>query len=139
LGAYYNPYAPDIARALERGQGRQGYWTNSGVLHRFTRKPPKLGTFAHFLQTVIHSQQRRQSSPLIASFLGLAAEWTGSHWLRNPAGLPRALGELTSDFRNRAAHIDELGKEDYVSCRELVVGERGILWNLVVSTEWHKR
>jgi hypothetical protein len=104
-----------------------------------TRKPPELGTFAHFLQTVIHSQQRRQSSPLIASFLVLAAEWTGSHWLLNPEGLHRALGELTSDFRNRAAHIDELGKEDYVSCRELVVGERGILWNLVVSTEWHKR
>jgi hypothetical protein len=104
-----------------------------------TRKPPELGTFAHFLQTVIHNQRRRQSSPLIASFLGLAAEWTGSHWLMNPEGLHRALGELTNDFRNRAAHIDELGKEDYARCRELVAGERGILWNLIVSTEWHKR
>lgn len=104
-----------------------------------TRKPPELGTFAHFLQTVIHSQNRRQSSPLIASFLSLAAEWKGSHWLLDPEGLHRALGELTSKFRNRAAHIDELGKEDYVKCRELVAGELGILWNLVVSTEWHKR
>jgi hypothetical protein len=103
-----------------------------------TRRPPELGTFAHFLQTVIHSQQRRQSSPLITSFLGLAAEWTGSYWLLDPNGLHQALGELTSKFRNRAAHIDELGKQDYVNCRELVIGAKGVLWNLVVSTERHK-
>lgn len=32
------------------------------------RKPPELGTFSHFLQTVIHSQERRLTSPLIRSF-----------------------------------------------------------------------
>jgi hypothetical protein len=36
---------------------------------------------------------------------------------------------LTTDFRNRAAHIDELGKQDYVSCRELVLGPEGKLLN----------
>jgi hypothetical protein len=32
------------------------------------RKPPELGAFSHFLQTVIHSQQRRKTSPLIGGF-----------------------------------------------------------------------
>lgn len=30
----------------------------------FKRRPPELGVFAHFLQTVIHSSQRRRTSPL---------------------------------------------------------------------------
>lgn len=103
-----------------------------------TRKPPELGTFSHFLQTIIHSQQRRQNSPVIGAFLKLTAEWTGSHWLLDPAGMHRSLEELTGRFRNRAAHIDELGRQDYDMCRELVIGGKGILWQLVVSTEGQK-
>ena len=38
------------------------------------QKPPELGTIAHFLQTVIHSKQRRKTSTLIGCFLKLAAE-----------------------------------------------------------------
>ena len=103
-----------------------------------SRKPPELGAFAHFLQTVIHSQQRRETSILLGSFLRLIADWTDSHWLLEPRGLHSALASLTPDFRNRAAHIDELGKQDYVSCRELVIGPEGVLWKLVVATERHK-
>ena len=33
-----------------------------------SRKPPELGTFAHFLQTIIHSHNRRDSSVLIRVF-----------------------------------------------------------------------
>jgi hypothetical protein len=43
---------------------------------------------------------------------------------------------LTTKFRNRAAHIDELG-QDYRDCRELI-GSDGALWKLVVATEGHK-
>ena len=102
------------------------------------RKAPELGAFAHFLQTVIHSQQRRGTSALLRGFLRLAAEWTGSIWLLDPEGFHHALIVLTTDFRNRAAHIDELGKPDYDGCRELVIGTQGILWRLLVATERHK-
>ena len=102
------------------------------------RKPPELGAFAHFLQTVIHSQQRRRTSRLIGSFLRLAAAWTGSAWLLDSDGLHRALTLLTTRYRNCAAHIDELGREDYVNCRELVIGPQGITWKLVISTQRHK-
>jgi hypothetical protein len=97
------------------------------------RKPPELGVFAHFLQTVIYSQKRRETSVLLHSFLRLMAEWSDSHWLLDPNGLHRALELLTTDFRNRAAHIDELGKQDYVTCRELVIGPEGILRKLVLA------
>ena len=102
------------------------------------RKPPALGAFAHFLQTVSHSQRRRNTSVIIRNFLRLAEDWTGSGWILDPNSFHRSLTKLTTTFRNRAAHIDELGKEDYLGCRELVIGDRGIVWRLLVATERHR-
>jgi hypothetical protein len=103
-----------------------------------SRKPPELGVFAHFLQTFIHSQERRATSVLLHSFAKLAAEWTGSEWVLNPAEFHAALINLTTAFRNRAAHIDELGKADYNACRDLVIGQEGFLWKMVLATGRHK-
>jgi hypothetical protein len=103
-----------------------------------TRTPPELGTFAHFLQTVIHSRQRRDSSPLVQALLRLAGAWSDSGWLLDAMGFHKALTILTGRFRNRAAHIDELGREDYSGCRELVIGPEGVMWKLLVATETHK-
>jgi hypothetical protein len=103
-----------------------------------SRKPPEIGTFAHFLQTVIHSESRRDSSPLIRGFLKLTADLVGSNWLLDKTGMWKALVELLGEFRNRAAHIDELSKDDYVRCRDLVIGPRGILWMLVLATQHQK-
>jgi hypothetical protein len=100
-----------------------------------SRKPPELGTFAHFLQTIIHSQQRRQTSALMRAFLQAAAEWTGSAWILDPNGFHPALVSLITNFRNRAAHIDELAKSDYYACREFVLGPHGLLWKLILSTD----
>jgi hypothetical protein len=86
------------------------------------RKPPELGAFAHFMQTVIHSQEPRQTSTLIRCLLRLAGQWTGSTSLLYPTGLHRALTVMAGTYSNRAAHIDELGKSDFLGCRELTVG-----------------
>lgn len=102
------------------------------------RKPPELGVFSHFLQTVIHSEQRRQTSRLIGCFLRLAGQWTGSTWLLSADGLHRSLAALTATYRNRAAHIEELSRGDYQGCRELTIGTDGIVWRLVLSTERHQ-
>ncbi|WP_429562666.1 hypothetical protein [Paraburkholderia sp. MM6662-R1] len=104
-----------------------------------TRKPPELGVFAHFLQTAIHSQHRRENSVLIRSFLELLREWAGSSWLLDPNGLHHQLVLLTTNFRNRAAHIDELSKADYDDCRVLVIGTNGLLWTLLTATEERRR
>lgn len=100
-----------------------------------TRKPPELGTFTHFLQTAIHSTQRREHSALIRAFLRLTNDWPGSQWLLQPEGLHRALTTLTAKYRNPAAHIDELGRQDYIGCRNQVIGPDGSLWKLIVATE----
>lgn len=102
-----------------------------------SRKPPELGVFAHFLQTTIHSETRRETSTLIRSFLSLLREWTGSEWILEPTGFHKALVLLTTAFRNRAAHIDELAKADYDACRNLVIGANGMLWKLLDGTERH--
>lgn len=102
------------------------------------RKPPELGVFAHFLQTVIHSQRRRETSTLIGAFLRLTTDWIGSQWLLDPSGLHQSLATLTRDFRNRAAHIDELAEDDYRRCRELVMGSEGVLWKLEMSVEKYR-
>ena len=102
------------------------------------RKPPELGSFAHFLQTVIHSRKRRQTSKLISCFIRLSAAWTGSTWLLVPDGLHRALTHLTVTYRNRAAHIDELSRGDYLGCRDITIGSQGVVWKLITSTERHK-
>lgn len=102
------------------------------------RPPPELGAFAHFLQTVIHSKRRRETSAIIQAFLQLARDWVGSSWILEPASLLRSLQTLTQKFRNRAAHIDELGKTDYLECRDLTIGEAGIMWRLLESTEPHR-
>ena len=101
------------------------------------RKPCELGVFTHFLQTVIHSRRRRETSNTIGAFLRLAADWTGSNWLLDPSGFHRSVVTLTTDYRNRAAHSDELGSDDYSRCRELVIGAQGVIWRLVMSTEPH--
>ena len=103
-----------------------------------TQKTPELGVFAHFLQTVIHSQRRRETSAVMRAFLQLTRDWIGSNWILDPTGLHRSVVTLTTDFRNRAAHIDELGSDDYFGCRELVIGTQGILWSILASTENHK-
>ena len=100
-----------------------------------SRKPPELGAIAHFLQTIIHNQHRRSTSELMRGFLSLAADWSGSEWLLDPYGLWQAITSLTTDFRNRAAHVDELSESDYHRCHELVVGSEGMLWKLVTSVE----
>jgi hypothetical protein len=103
-----------------------------------TRKPPELGSFAHFLQTAASSRERRQKSAIIRAFFDMMADWSGSHWILEPSGLYAALVRLTTDFRNRAAHTDELSRQDYADCRNLVLGSEGLLWRLQLAATPHK-
>jgi hypothetical protein len=103
-----------------------------------TRKPPELGTFAHFLGAVIRKRHQNSTSSLISSFLKLSTNWKDSHWMLDAAGCCDALSTLTKNFRNRAAHTDELSKHDYAGCQQLVIGAEGILWKLLLATERFK-
>ncbi len=97
-----------------------------------------MGTFAHFLQTSINSQTRRTTSPIVERLYKLFHSWPNSDWISNSDGLYSSIIRLTQDFRNPAAHINTLTRQDYENCREFVIGANGILWNLISATQPHK-
>jgi hypothetical protein len=99
------------------------------------QKPPEMGAIRHFLQTAANSEERARTSPVLGVLRGLVARWPGSAWIFSASGLLGGIGDLTTRFRNPAAHLDELAREDFVACRELVVGARGLLWELTLATQ----
>jgi hypothetical protein len=101
-------------------------------------KPPEMGAFSHFLQTSINNQTRRTTSPTVERLYKLFHSWPNSDWISNTEGLYTSIVRLTQDFRNPAAHISTLTKQDYVNCREYVIGADGILWKLILATQPHK-
>ena len=103
-----------------------------------TGKPPELGTFAHFLQTLINSKSRRTTSALMQAFLGQLRDWPGANWILDLNGLYESLLLLTRKFRNRAAHVDDLEQQDFENCRALVIGDQGLIWRLVQATQLHR-
>lgn len=102
-------------------------------------KPPELGTFAHFLQTALNSRGRQATSSLIQGFISHTKSWPLGDWIRDPEGLYKQLVLLTGEYRNRAAHTDELNEADYAACRALVIGEHGIMWRLLLATQLHSQ
>lgn len=103
-----------------------------------TAKPPEMGSFAHFLQTSLNSELRRATSPVVGGLYRLFSSLPNSEWLSNVKGLYESLIRLTRDYRNRAAHIDTLTRQDYVDCRTLVLGADGMLWKLIAATQSSK-
>jgi hypothetical protein len=98
--------------------------------------PPELGTFGRFLTTAIHSVRRRNSSALLRAFYELVSQWPQSSWIVDPQGLAAAIERLTREFRNRAAHIEQLVQLDFTKCREYVrENPDKIIVRLVVATE----
>jgi hypothetical protein len=72
---------------------------------------------------------------MLQSLKKLLADWPQSGWLTDDKGAIYWLRFLISQFRNRAAHIDDLSKSDYDQCFDLVIGRDGILWHFISSTE----
>lgn len=102
-------------------------------------QPPELGSITYFVGTAVNSTSRAASSPLIRSFRTLVAKWPHSGWLISPEGVVKATREITTRFRNPAAHIEELSRDSYMTCREALIGTDGALWSLVIATQAWKR
>jgi hypothetical protein len=96
--------------------------------------PPELGPVRYFLREVA-GQDASAAGGLVTAFRRLILDWPGSDWLFAADGLPASLETLSGRFRNPAAHADELGPDAYAECRSLIIGDKGILWRLVISTK----
>jgi len=97
--------------------------------------PPELGTIRHLLETASHSKTRAQSSTILRALKRLLAGWPQSAWLLDEDGALKQLARVTAGYRNRAVHLDAMTSADYRSCRALVLGEVGAMWNLVRATQ----
>lgn len=97
-------------------------------------KPPELGSIRHFLSTAENSQQRRETSPLLVALRNLAQQWPRGDWIFAGQGAVAALEALIVRYRNPAAHTEELTEADYHDCADLVSGDDGLLWILVLAT-----
>jgi hypothetical protein len=102
------------------------------------RKPPEMGSIEHFMRTAAFSKSRAASSPLLACLGRLYSRWPNARTLMTADDLLGPLGVLRADFRNRAAHLGELTKDDYDRCKELVLGQDGLLWRLIIATQTQK-
>jgi hypothetical protein len=96
--------------------------------------PPELGAVGRFLRAA-RVREGSDGSDLLSSFYELQGSWdTAASWLTDDPGAASALTTLTRQYRNPAAHLEELSEADYRACREFVIGPRGIIWTLVEAT-----
>ena len=93
-------------------------------------KDPEIGTFGHFLQTALNSKQRRETSNLIKAFYDFLSRYPYSNWILDNLGLLNSIQLISKNFRNKAAHLDELTKSDFEECKELLIGNDGVLWKM---------
>ncbi|MBX2905771.1 MAG: hypothetical protein KF744_07030 [Taibaiella sp.] len=99
-------------------------------------KSPELGSISHFLITAMNSKERLDKSEFLKNGLKpFIAKRPNANWLIDKNGLASSIEMLTKSFRNKAAHTDELNANDYESCKELVFGEKGVMWELLVATK----
>jgi hypothetical protein len=98
-------------------------------------KPPELGKLRHALITVARSKRRAETSAVIRAVTQQAGLWSLGGWLLDANGLPSLLSDLTNRYRNDAAHLGVIGPADYQRCRTLVIGNDGLVWQLIDATQ----
>lgn len=99
-------------------------------------KSPELGVINHFITTAVNSKERLEKSNFLKlGFKVFLNKLPNYSWIIDKNGLSTGIQTLTTNYRNKAAHIDELGERDYQDCKELVFGKNGIIWELILSSE----
>lgn len=99
-------------------------------------KSPELGVINHFISTATNSKERLETSNFLKlGFKGFLGKLPNHNWIIDKNGLSSGIQTLTTNYRNKAAHTDELEEEDYQNCKELVFGHNGIIWDLILSSE----
>lgn len=105
----------------KRTQGLEKY------LFGINDTPPEIGRVAFFLQLLAKSRGFRENSTTLELLKIFSEKRPLSSWFYAEDGISDSLTELVEKFRNNAAHISELTKEDYVECEKLTLMENGIL------------
>ena len=99
-------------------------------------KSPELGVVNHFIVTAVNSSERLETSDFLKlGFKRFLSRLPNNTWIIDKNGLSKGILTLTSNYRNKAAHTEELDAKDYENCKELVFGINGVIWELILSTK----
>lgn len=99
-------------------------------------KSPELGVINHFISTAVNSKERLETSNFLKlGFKSYLSKLPNHNWIIDKSGLSSGIQALTTNYRNKAAHTDELDEQDYQKCKDLVFGNNGIIWDLILSSE----
>jgi hypothetical protein len=104
-----------------------------------TAPEPELGSLAWFLRTAANSKRRAETSVLVAALRVTVKAWPSADWLFTKGGFTDVIDHLTLEYRNPAAHIGLFDEEDFKRCADLVHGQDGLLWRLIVATSRSRR
>lgn len=95
--------------------------------------PPELGSIGFLIKTAADPGKTPTDSVLVAALRAISRDWPSADALFVLDGIPRLVLNLAHDFRNPAAHTGIFARTDYERCNELVVGEHGLLWELLTA------
>jgi len=96
-----------------------------------TDTAPELGAISHLLQTAANSRRRAATSPLLLALSARIAGRPRAGWITDELSVE--LRDITSRFRNPAAHLEVLDEGHYRACHDRIASRRGVLWRLVES------
>ena len=97
-------------------------------------RPIELGAVAHFLTSVVKGKAQVVNSATVRLLKQSLANMVHDPWLLSSDGASHDIGNLASQYRNRAAHTATMTRGEYIACKELVAGDHGLLWKLVAAT-----
>jgi hypothetical protein len=92
---------------------------------------PELGVISHLLQTAANSRRRAATSPLLLALSAHLADAPRAGWMTDELSVE--LGDVTTRFRNPAAHLEVLDQGDYRACHDRIASQHGLLGRLVES------
>jgi len=95
--------------------------------------PPEVGGVAFFTELLAKSQNFRASSPTLQILKIFSAKRPFASWFYSENGASKPLSELVKEFRNKAAHISDLTRQDFLECEKLTLMSNGILEKIVTS------
>lgn len=95
--------------------------------------PPELGSIYFFIDILSKSESFRNNSPTFELIKEYSQKRPLSYKFYSSNGISDSLKELVENYRNKAAHIEVLKKEDYICCEEITLSEGGILNEILKS------
>ena len=96
-------------------------------------KPPELGKIAYTLSTFIHSKKRTQQSKFLGILDAHISSCRDRDYFINQKRFVSQVSELTQSYRNPAAHISYMSKEQFEDCKAMLMDADGALWQLVTA------